>query len=266
MKTEDQILQLTDAQAENLIRLYERGEARIEKQINRALLSGGDPEYLQALQANVKTARADLLAGSREWCQKSVPYLYREGVAYADDMAFSTHLSAGFGTVHQQAASALAEATYSRMVDMDGVIGRRVDDVFRAVQLEAAEGAVLGSEAVQQSAKVMKEKLAERGITGFVDRLGRQWSMRTYTEMAVHQATMDSFREGTRLRLLEHGYDLVVFSAHLAACPLCVPWENRTVSLTGRTKGYPTLADARAAGMFHIGCRHICTLSPDEAG
>jgi hypothetical protein len=112
----------------------------------------------------------------------------------------------------------------------------------------------------------MKEKLAERGITGFVDRLGRQWSMRTYTEMAVHQATMDSFREGTRLRLLEHGYDLVVFSAHLAACPLCVPWENRTVSLTGRTKGYPTLADARVAGMFHIGCRHICTLSPDEAG
>jgi len=266
VKTEDQILQLTDAQAENLIRLYERGEARIEKQINRALLSGGDPEYLQALQANVKTARADLLAGSREWCQKSVPYLYREGVAYADDMAFSTHLSAGFGTVHQQAASALAEATYSRMVDMDGVIGRRVDDVFRAVQLEAAEGAVLGSEAVQQSAKVMKEKLAERGITGFVDRLGRQWSMRTYTEMAVHQATMDSFREGTRLRLLEHGYDLVVFSSHSKACPSCQRWEGVTVSLTGNTPGYPTLAEVRSGGGHMLGpnCRHVYTLSPDE--
>ena len=266
VKTEAQILKLTDDQAQNLIRLYERGEARIQSQINQALLSGGDPEYLKALQANVQAARADLLAGSRTWCEKSVPYLYREGVAYADGMTFSTHLIGGFGTVHQQAASALAEATYSRMVDMDTVIGRRVDDVFRAIQLEAAEGSVLGSESTQMAAKAMREKLAERGIVGFVDRLGREWSMSTYSEMAVHQATMDSFREGTRLRLLEHGYDLVVISSHSRACSKCTPWEGRTVSLTGTTGGYPTLGDARGNGLFHVRCRHTYTLSPEEAG
>jgi len=264
MRTEAQIRKLTDTQAKSLIRLYEKGEARIEKQINQALLRGSDPAYLQQVQANITTARKELLAGSRTWCEKSVPYLYREGMGYADEMAFSSHLAAGFGTVHQQAANALAEATYSRFQDVDGVIGRRVDDLFRAIQLESAEGTVLGYESAKQSAKAMREELAKKGITGFVDKAGRQWSMRAYTQMAVHQVAMDSFREGTRLRLLEHGYDLAVFSIHSNACPLCVPWEGRTVSLTGKTKGYPTLADARSGGMLHVGCRHCYNLSSEE--
>lgn len=266
LRTEAQIQKLTDAQARALIQLYERGEARIEKQINQALLRGSDPAYLQQVKANITTARKELLAGSRTWCQDVVPYLYSEGMAYADGMSFSTHLVKGFGTVHQTAASALADAMYSRTVDMDGVIGRRVDDLFRALQLEAAEGTVLGFESTKQSAKAMREELAKRGITGFVDKAGRQWSMRTYTEMAVHDCAMNSFREGTRLRLLEHGYDLVVFSSHSKACPSCQRWEGVTVSLTGNTPGYPTLAEVRSGGGHMLGpnCRHIYTLSPDE--
>ena len=171
---------------------------------------------------------------------------------------------AGFGSIHQQAATALADATFSRFQDVDQVIGRRVDDIFRAVQLEASEGTVLGYQSYQQTAKRMKEALAEKGITGFVDKRGRQWTISSYAKMATHQVAMESFREGTRLRLLEHGYDLVIFSAHGGACPSCVPWEGRTVSLTGKTDGYPTLADARAGGMLHVGCRHCYTLSGDE--
>jgi hypothetical protein len=266
MRTEAQIQKLTDDQAKALIQLYERGEARIEKQINQALLRGSDPAYLQQVKANITTARKELLAGSRTWCQDVVPYLYSEGMAYADGMAFSTHLAKGFATVHQQAAFALAESMRTRTVYMDTVIGRRVDDLFRALQLEAAEGTVLGFESTKQSAKAMREELAKRGITGFVDKAGRQWSMSTYTQMAVHDCTMNSFREGTRLRLLEHGYDLVVFSSHSKACPSCQRWEGVTVSLTGNTPGYPTLAEVRSGGGHMLGpnCRHIYTLSPDE--
>jgi len=267
LRTEAQIQKLTDAQARALIQLYERGEARIEKQINQALLRGSDPAYLQQVKANITTARKRASSwrpghGVRMSCRTSTS----EGMAYADGMSFSTHLVKGFGTVHQTAASALADAMYSRTVDMDGVIGRRVDDLFRALQLEAAEGTVLGFESTKQSAKAMREELAKRGITGFVDKAGRQWSMRTYTEMAVHDCAMNSFREGTRLRLLEHGYDLVVFSSHSKACPSCQRWEGVTVSLTGNTPGYPTLAEVRSGGGHMLGpnCRHIYTLSPDE--
>jgi hypothetical protein len=147
---------------------------------------------------------------------------------------------------------------------MDGVIGRRVDDLFRALQLEAAEGTVLGFESTKQSAKAMKENLAKHGITGFTDKLGRNWSIKTYTEMCVHQAAMDSFREGTRLRLLEHNYDLVVISSHSGACPKCIPYQGRTFSLTGKSDKFPSLSEARAGGLFHVRCRHIFSLSPEE--
>ncbi len=255
---------LTEDQASRLIQLYENGDRKIQAEINRVLLKGGDPAYYRAVQRNIRAARNKLLVGGREWCDDAIPYLYREGVAYADDMAFSTHLSAGFGTLHQQAIHVIAEATYSRLEAVDRTIGRQVDDLFRALQLEYTQSVVLGIDSVDTAARRMREDLASRGVTGFIDRAGRRWDMANYSKMAVHNAAMQSFREGTRIRLLEHGYDLVVVSTHSKACPLCVPWQGRTLSLTGETRGYPTLEEARAAGLEHVGCRHVMTLSPHE--
>ncbi len=39
-------------------------------------------------------------------------------------------------------------------------------------------------------------------------------------------------------------------------CPLCRPWERRVLSLTGATPGYPTKAEAIAAGLYHANCTH----------
>ncbi|MFA6927032.1 MAG: phage minor capsid protein [Bacteroidales bacterium] len=261
---EKTIRRLTDKEAERLIRLYERGEYRIQSHINTALLRGSDPAYLQQVKANITTARKELLAGSRTWCEKSVPFLYREGVSFADEMAFSTHLAAGFGTLHQEAASVLAEATYSRMKDVDLVVGRQVDDLFRSLQLEYAQGTVLGAESTKAAAKAMREDLARRGITGFFDKRGRQWTLKNYTEMCIHDVSMQSFREGTRIRLLEYNYDLVIISSHSGSCPKCEPYQGRTFSLTGTSDKFPPLSDARSGGLFHPRCRHIYTLSPEE--
>ncbi|MDD5049900.1 MAG: hypothetical protein PHH09_13320, partial [Methanoregulaceae archaeon] len=216
------------------------------------------------VKANITTARKELLAGSRTWCEKSVPFLYREGVSFADEMAFSTHLAAGFGTLHQEAASVLAEATYSRMKDVDLVVGRQVDDLFRSLQLEYAQGTVLGAESTKAAAKAMREDLARRGITGFFDKRGRQWTLKNYTEMCIHDVSMQSFREGTRIRLLEYNYDLVIISSHSGSCPKCEPYQGRTFSLTGTSDKFPPLSDARSGGLFHPRCRHIYTLSPEE--
>jgi len=255
---------LTEDQASMLVRLYENGDRKIQAEINRVLLREGDPAYYRAVQRNIRAARNKLLVGGREWCDDVIPYLFREGLGYADGMAFSTHLMAGFGTIHQEAVFALSEATYSRLEAVDLTIGRQVDDLFRALQLEYTQSVVLGIDSAATAARRMKEDLASRGVTGFIDRAGRQWNMANYSKMAVHNAAMQSFREGTRLRLLQYGYDLVVVSTHTKACDKCIPWQGRTLSLTGETPGYPTLEEARAAGLEHVGCRHVMTLSPHE--
>jgi hypothetical protein len=64
-------------------------------------------------------------------------------------------------------------------------------------------------------------------------------------------------------RAKELGRDLVKISTHKTDCPLCKPWQGKILSITGRTKGYPTLEKARKAGLFHEGCRHAMGLYID---
>lgn len=44
----------------------------------------------------------------------------------------------------------------------------------------------------------------------------------------------------------------------------CRPYENEVLSLTGRTRGYTTLAEAKANGLQHVNCRHA--ISPYTEG
>ena len=63
---------------------------------------------------------------------------------------------------------------------------------------------------------------------------------------------------------LEHGEDLIQVSAHNSQCPYCSAWEGKILSLTGTTKGYPTVGDAMMDGLFHEGCRHSTALYIQE--
>jgi hypothetical protein len=74
---------------------------------------------------------------------------------------------------------------------------------------------------------------------------------------------MEAHLQGTANRLVEQGHDLVKISTHIGACPLCEPWQGKVLSITGKTKGYPTLEEAKAAGLFHPNCRHAYGLYID---
>ncbi|HHV35561.1 MAG TPA: hypothetical protein GXX59_08285 [Syntrophomonadaceae bacterium] len=121
----------------------------------------------------------------------------------------------------------------------------------------------MGFDTWKQAARRYREQLAEQGVTGFKDRAGRMWNMRTYTEMAARTTAMQAHLEGTANRLAEQGHDLIEISSHVGACKLCLPWENKVLSLTGKTPGYPTLEEAKAAGLFHVNCRHAYGLYID---
>lgn len=253
---------MSEAQARRLIKLYGDAETELLKELNKALLKGNNTDNLQALLQNTRKIRADLLKGGRTWCQEAVPMLYKEGMT-------STGLgSAGGGMLHQQAMQVLAENAYGRLQQVDQVVGRRIDDVYRNMALESVRGDVAGYKTWQQTAKAYRAKLADEGITGFVDRAGRKWNLKTYSEMVARTTTRECMIEGTANRLLEHGQDLaeIVGGVGKNTCSRCREWLGRTISLTGKTPGYPTMADARAGGVFHGNCTHnIAIASSFEA-
>lgn len=212
---------------------------------------------------NSRAILADLLNGSRTWCEQAIPGVYIEDVNKADKMveAIGGKAAVGFGAIHQQAAQVLAESSYNRFSDMGSYIGRRVDDIYRNLALENVRGSVVGYRTWQQTAKRYREQLADQGVTGFKDVKWRQWNMRNYAEMVARTTTMEAHLQGTANRLLENGHDLVKVSTHVGACKKCIPWQGSVLSLTSRTPGYPTLQEAKDAGLFHPNCRHAYGLS-----
>lgn len=243
---------ITDARAEKLIKLYSKAEKEILAETNKALLRGNSTRQLNAMLRNVKKIRKDLLGGARDWSEQAIKAAYEEGMG-------STGLSSvGFEAVHQQAVKVLAENAYGRFEIVDQVIGRRVNDVYRSIALENVTGQVVGYQTWQQTAKRIRADMAERGITGFVDAAGKRWNMETYAEMMARTVPRAAMIEGTKNRLLEHGHDLAEIIGGIGenTCDHCREWNGRIVSLTGKTSGYPTLDEARDAGVFHPQCSH----------
>ncbi len=85
---------------------------------------------------------------------------------------------------------------------------------------------------------------------------GKFWDVAAYSRMLARTAVADSRRVAFRERYLANGVDLVRVVANGTRHPTCRVWEGVTLSLTGATPGFPTVADARGAGLFHPQCRH----------
>lgn len=262
---DERLIRFSEDEAQRLIQLYEKAERDILSEVNRCLLKGNQTRYLKAMQSNVQTILKGLRGGSRSWCEKSIPKIYLEGAKAADMQikAQGGNVVAGFASVHQQAAKVLADGAYNRFDDAAGMIGRRVDDIYRSLALENVRASTIGYQSWQKVARNYREQLADQGVTGFKDSRGRNWNMRSYAEMVARTTTQEAHTQGTVTRLQENGHDLVIVSKHSSSCPKCAPWEGRILSLSGRTSGYPTFDDAKAAGLMHPNCRHAISLYID---
>lgn len=259
------VRRFSDAEINRLVKFYEQAEREILDRLNRALLRGNKTEYLAQMKKNIEAILQQLREGNRTWCEQAIPRVYSQGLYSADAMLkdIGATVKAGYGAIHQQAAQVLAENAYQRFEDVVQVIGRQVNDIYRELALENVRGTVVGYDTWKQVANRYREQLAERGVTGFRDRSGRAWNMRTYTEMHARTVCMQAHLEGTANRLVEQGHDLVKVSTHRGACELCQPWQGKILSITGKTEGYPTLEEAKAAKLFHVNCRHAYGLHID---
>jgi hypothetical protein len=100
------------------------------------------------------------------------------------------------------------------------------------------------------------QQAAGRGITGFADSRGREWGLRPYVEQTVQHQAGRAAIEGFTDRLAADGDDLVIVTESPHPCPLCDPWEHRVLSASGASSKYPSMATARAGGLFHPNCHH----------
>jgi len=114
------------------------------------------------------------------------------------------------------------------------------------------------------SMKDMSRDLAERWSKAanmedpkFTDSSGRVWNTKTYIQMNVRTNTMRVYNDCLADNVArETGGDLMRISTGGDQDCDCAAWEGCIISLTGKTKGFPTYDDARNGGCFHPNCTH----------
>lgn len=261
---------LTEGLSEPVRRLYADAEIILLERLARSVAQGVDsPQWaerkLMEVQLVLAWARGELttLTGrSAEEIAAAIWTASNRGTALAQ-----ADVEALLGRVAAVERSTVAlvrgliEETVRTVAASHLAILRTVDDVYRQVIRETAGQVLIGTQTRREATQAALNRLADRGISGFVDRAGRRWGMAEYAEMATRSATGRAATDAHLSRLTGLGQDLVVVSNSPNECELCRPWEGRVLSISGaphiegvRVAG--TVEQARAAGLMHPGCTH----------
>lgn len=148
------------------------------------------------------------------------------------------------------------------------LIGRREADLVRQRTLASvATNEARGGGMVNAQAQLITTLMRD-GLTAFVDRSGRRWTLGNYCEMAVRTTSRQSINHGELFDDSEH--DLYIIVDRHSNCPICSRYEGRVYSRSGTNPNYPALSDAftsidkNAAPSLentyltiHPNCRHV---------
>ncbi|MGH3858236.1 phage minor capsid protein [Actinokineospora sp.] len=148
-------------------------------------------------------------------------------------------------------------------------------DVYRDVIAAVLPQTLLGTTTRLAAAQHAYDRFVSAGVTGFVDKAGRNWQLSTYVEMAVRTGTAQAAVEGHLDRLGAAGVDLIVVSDAVQECERCRPWEGQVLARTGpsgrrtverehatvdgrtvEVKVRGSVDEAIAKGLLHPNCRH----------
>ena len=122
------------------------------------------------------------------------------------------------------------------------IIGRIEPDVYRRVGLEQVAMQQATGRGTYKILPGFVETLRREGITAFIDKAGRHWSLHTYCSMVSRTTSRQA--EVMAVLTADPEQDLYQISRHGTTCGLCAPYEGRVYSKSGNDPDFPPLADA----------------------
>ena len=173
-------------------------------------------------------------------------------------------------TVMLESTKSAYQQTVSDVV-ADIELADRVNATYSALDVAAGE-TITGVSSWNQSLRHAMDKLKDRGITGFVDHAGHQWSAEAYVAMDIRTTVYNTGRAAVWETNQNFGNDLYIVSYHDGARPGCYPWQNKVISATDDARTVTDLdgneievirqsdtSYGEAAGLFGINCKHYPT-------
>ena len=200
-------------------------------------------------------------------------YLARRGlVDEAVEVAKSNNVKQTMRNLQKQAQDAL-NLTNTTML-------HKAQEAFKTLAQNTAEEAIkimnnntsaviTGAESRQQALRRTIKQFNERGITGFVDKRGRNWTPEAYVNMAMRTTAGNVANEVQTARCEDYGISLIAIDAHSGARPKCAKDQGKIFDLnngSGETedldgkkiKYYPWNSSSYGEpdGLLGINCGH----------
>ncbi|GAA3705439.1 hypothetical protein GCM10023081_46840 [Arthrobacter ginkgonis] len=264
--------------AKDMRELFAEAEALLLQKLAAALAKGVDkPEWAeqkllatQVMLRSLDGVLEDLARGVPGAAARAVAMAYNRGVATAGTDLTSAGMAFGAfdGTPNTGAVAAITQDVVGRLDPMRFQIKRAIADLYQQVVTQTAAQVTTGVLTRREASRMVLNRLAKQGITGFVDKSGRRWEMGAYAEQAVRTASMNASLQGHVDKMYDLGVDTMIVSDAPEECKICRPWEGRVLSISGHTRGTlkdgrvvkGSLAEAKGDGLFHNNCRHSLSI------
>ena len=225
--------------------LFLRTEQDLINEINRKRRAGL-VEYAEAASLErVQQILQGMVDESWEYVPKMIETIFyhsnKDVAGYRNARVLTT---AQTDVVQQLSNNLLGELTEASETAFKNVrslytIARLKEDPFRDTALKVVLSQEAAGSGWSKAATKMAQELQNKGITAFVDRAGRHWSLQSYGNMAVRTTARQAQIAAI---LTADDYDLWQIVKIGSTCPVCAPLEGRVYSKSGTNPDYPPLS------------------------
>lgn len=225
--------------------LFLRTERQIIEEITRKRAAGYVDYAEVAALERVQRILQTMVDESWSYVPQMIEKIFYHSDKHAAGYANARVLTASQTAVMQQLSNNLlgeilevSETAYQTAQEFFTIARLEADPYRKAALTQTVAQEALGTGWKQTSAKMAAE-LRNQGLTGFVDKAGRKWTLSNYCNMA----TRTTARQAEVAALLTaDDYDLWQIAKIGSTCPVCAPLEGRVYSKSGTNPDYPPLS------------------------
>lgn len=245
-----------------LLGLFTRAEESLSQQILTRATQRKKIRWLMERRNRTFDIIGGLNKGVDKWFDREVLDAYTAGREMSINLWRSNQKKlpkVAFSDVHRRAVDAIVHEATLGIKEATTHIGSRVSRIARVLQYELGSRSLILGWSHRELEKEFRQRMVDAGLTGpegLRVRVGRwRGTAKSYAKMVARTVLAKASRTGTNDWLLDAGMDLVQVTGP-TGCRICNPWIGVVLSLTGDTRGYPTVAGAEGAGLGHPNCVH----------
>jgi len=169
------------------------------------------------------------------------------------------------GKDNDQKLDDLKKQVNTDMKEVEGVIWRRMDDIYRQTIYKTEMFMAAGAKSLDQAIDMATKEFLNGGIDCIEYSNGRRVNIASYAEMALRTASQRATFLAEGKKRDEWGIHTIFVSAHANTCPKCEPWQGKVLvddvfssgtATEAAALGVPLLSTAMKAGLLHPNCRH----------